>query len=265
MLINNLMKNHPFHLVTPSPWPILISMSILMSISGLLSWIYMQDSYLLRLSMMIMTLTIFQWYRDIIRESTFQGHHTLKVTFSLRWGMILFIVSEVLFFMGFFWSFFHSSLVPNIELGMNWPPKGINTFNPMDIPLLNTMILLSSGLSVTWSHHSIMENNVNQSIQSLVITVMFGLYFSMLQFFEYLEAPFTMADSIYGSTFFMITGLHGFHVIIGTLFLFVCLVRLYFNHMSMNHHLGFEMAAWYWHFVDLVWLFVYMSIYWWGG
>nr|ARH54291.1 cytochrome c oxidase subunit 3 [Curculionidae sp. 3 AH-2016] len=258
-------KNHPYHLVDPSPWPILGSLSTFCFMMGLIKWFHLNNSDLLLFSMFTNILVMIQWWRDIIRESTFQGLHTLKVTKGLRWGMILFITSEIFFFLAFFWAFFHSSLSPSIELGMNWPPKGISTFNPLEIPLLNTLILLSSGLTITWSHHSIMENDYYQSLYSLFITVFLGFYFTMLQMFEYKEAPFTIADSVYGSTFFMTTGLHGLHVIIGSIFLFVCLIRMYLNHFSSTHHFGFEAATWYWHFVDVVWLFLYLSIYWWGS
>nr|AXS65675.1 cytochrome c oxidase subunit 3 [Cucujoidea sp. 40 KM-2017] len=258
-------KNHPFHLVDFSPWPILASLSSLSLMIGLIKWFHMFNTNLFLMSTMTMMLIMFQWWRDVTREGTFQGHHTLNVAYGLRLGMILFIVSEILFFMSFFWGFFHSSLSPSIEIGMLWPPKGIETFNPLMIPLLNTMILLSSGLTVTWAHHSLMENNWNQALQSLLITVSLGVYFTILQGYEYIESPFTIADSVYGSSFFMATGFHGLHVIIGTTFLLICLIRHYFNHFSASHHFGFEAAAWYWHFVDVVWLFLYISIYWWGS
>jgi len=163
----------------------------------------------------------------------------------------------------FFEVFFHTRLSPNIELGINWPPIGITPFNPFQIPLLNTVILLSSGISVTWAHHSLLENNYTQVNSSLLITILLGIYFSILQAYEYLEAPFTIADSGFSSTFYIATGFHGLHVLIGTLFLFICLYRRLNHHFSKYHHFGFEAAAWYWHFVDVVWLFLYISIYWW--
>nr|YP_009555979.1 cytochrome c oxidase subunit III [Myllocerinus aurolineatus]QBF03596.1 cytochrome c oxidase subunit III [Myllocerinus aurolineatus] len=259
------LKNHPYHLVDPSPWPLLGSLGTFIMLSGLIKWFHLNSPNLFLLGLFINTLIMYQWWRDVTRESTFQGLHTFKVTLGLRWGMILFITSEIFFFLAFFWSFLHSSLSPSIELGMNWPPKGIDPFNPLEIPLLNTLILLTSGLTVTWTHHSMMENNYNQSIQSLLLTVLLGFYFTMLQAYEYMEAPFTIADSVYGSTFFMTTGLHGLHVIIGSTFLFICLMRMFYNHFSSIHHFGFEAAAWYWHFVDVVWLFLYILIYWWGS
>nr|YP_009441882.1 cytochrome c oxidase subunit III [Xylosandrus crassiusculus]AOY40077.1 cytochrome c oxidase subunit 3 [Xylosandrus crassiusculus] len=258
-------QNHPFHLVNQSPWPLVTSLSVFTMLMGVIKWFHMFKTNLLLMGLILTILSSYQWWRDITRESTFQGHHTMKVASSLKWGMILFIISEIFFFLAFFWAFFHSSLSPTIELGMNWPPKEIIPFNPLEIPLLNTLILLTSGLTITWSHHSLMENNFNQALQSLLLTVLLGFYFSMLQGFEYMEAPFSIADSVYGSCFYMTTGLHGLHVIVGSSFLLICLIRLYKNHFSSIHHFGFEAAAWYWHFVDVVWLFLYISIYWWGS
>nr|APX39984.1 cytochrome c oxidase subunit 3 [Cryptocephalus cynarae] len=258
------MKNHPFHLVDFSPWPIYAALGSMTLMTGLIQWFHQFNHNLLLMGLLINIMVSIQWWRDITRESTFQGQHTIAVSMMMRWGMILFITSEILFFVSFFWSFFHNSLAPSIDLGLNWPPKSINTFNPLEIPLLNTLILLTSGLTVTWAHHSIMENNYKKAIQGLMLTVILGIYFNILQSFEYIEAPFTISDSVYGSSFFMATGFHGLHVIIGTTFLLICLIRLFLNHFSNIHHFGFEAAAWYWHFVDVVWLFLYISMYWWG-
>nr|YP_009654698.1 cytochrome c oxidase subunit III [Anaxandra taurina]QCI09240.1 cytochrome c oxidase subunit III [Anaxandra taurina] len=257
--------NHPYHLVDYSPWPLTGSIGGMTITTGMVVWFHTNEMFLFYLGVLILLMTMFQWWRDIIREATYQGKHTIKVTEGLKLGMILFIISEVFFFISFFWGFFHSSLSPTIEIGMTWPPKGIIVFNPMEIPLLNTMILLCSGITVTWSHHSMMENNHNQTMISLIITVMLGLYFTMLQAYEYMESSFCISDSVYGSSFFMATGFHGLHVIIGTTFLMVCLMRHMLYHFSSKHHFGFEAAAWYWHFVDVVWLFLYISIYWWGS
>nr|YP_010178024.1 cytochrome c oxidase subunit III [Conaspidia wangi]QSZ78255.1 cytochrome c oxidase subunit III [Conaspidia wangi] len=259
------MKNHPFHLVDYSPWPLLGALSTMILVSGSVKWFHYNNNFLFILGLMIILLIMFQWWRDIIRESTFQGLHTMAVNNGMRWGMILFIVSEIFFFISFFWAFFHSSLSPTIEIGMIWPPKGIIPFNPLHIPLLNTIILVSSGFTITWSHHSLMNNYKYETMLSLFMTVLLGVIFSILQGYEYIEAPFTMADSVYGSTFFMATGFHGIHVLIGTTFLLINFFRLIFNHYSTFHHFGFEAAAWYWHFVDVVWLFLYISIYWWGN
>nr|ALO77567.1 cytochrome c oxidase subunit 3 [Lamiinae sp. GENSP02] len=261
----NLHKNHPFHLVDVSPWPLFGALGAMVTMMGLIKWFHFYSNNLLLMGFTITSLIMFQWWRDIVREGTFQGLHTFNVTMGLRWGMILFITSEIFFFISFFWSFFHNSLSSSIELGMIWPPHGIQTFNPIEIPLLNTLILLTSGLTVTWAHHSLMENNFTQALQGLLLTVILGMYFTILQAYEYIEAPFTIADAVYGSSFFMATGFHGLHVIIGSTFLLICLIRLYMNHFSPIHHFGFEAAAWYWHFVDVVWLFLYISIYWWGS
>nr|YP_010616667.1 cytochrome c oxidase subunit III [Celastrina lavendularis]YP_010701143.1 cytochrome c oxidase subunit III [Celastrina oreas]WAW79867.1 cytochrome c oxidase subunit 3 [Celastrina lavendularis]WCI21384.1 cytochrome c oxidase subunit 3 [Celastrina oreas] len=262
MLMNH---NHPYHLVNYSPWPLTSAIGSLTLVIGMIKWFHNFNMNMLMLGYIIIILSMYQWWRDIYRESTFQGNHTMLVSKGLRWGMILFIISEVFFFISFFWAFFHSSLSPNIEIGSNWPPMNIMVFNPFQIPLLNTIILISSGLTVTWTHYSLMENNYSQSMQSLLITIILGIYFSILQGYEYMEASFSIADSIYGSTFFMATGFHGIHVIIGTTFLLICLIRHKNNHFSMKHHFGFEAAAWYWHFVDVVWLFLFISIYWWGN
>nr|BAO52510.1 cytochrome c oxidase subunit III [Coptosoma parvipictum] len=258
-------QNHPFHLVDYSPWPLTGAIGAMTTTSGMVVWFHKNEMYLMWVGVIILMLTMYQWWRDIIREATFQGKHTIKVINGMKMGMILFIISEIFFFISFFWSFFHSSLAPTVELGMTWPPKGIKTFNPMEIPLMNTMILLCSGITVTWAHHSMMESKFNQVKNSLMMTVMLGMYFTALQTYEYMESSFCISDSVYGSSFFMATGFHGIHVIIGTTFLMICLWRHMKFHFSSNHHMGFEAAAWYWHFVDVVWLFLYISMYWWGG
>jgi cytochrome c oxidase subunit 3 len=205
------------------------------------------------------------WFRDVIREGTFQGHHTRPVQISLRWSMVLFIVSEVMFFFAFFWAFFWSSLGPNVELGAIWPPVGIEVLSAWDVPLLNTVILLTSGASCTWAHQAILEGNKLNTSLSLSLTVILGLLFTLCQIFEYFDCSFSIADGIYGSTFFMATGFHGFHVLVGTTFIAVCLFRNFRSHFTTRHHFGFEAAAWYWHFVDVVWLFLFISIYYWGA
>nr|WAP91513.1 cytochrome c oxidase subunit III [Grimpoteuthis sp.] len=259
------MTRNPFHLVEFSPWPLTGSMSALFLTLGLSSWLHNYGIILIFFAFLLMFLTMFQWWRDIIRESTFQGLHTLKVTLGLRWGMILFIISEICFFFAFFWAYFHSSLAPAMEIGACWPPLYISPLNPFQIPLLNTAILLSSGVTVTWAHHSLINSNLTQAIQSMTMTIILGFYFTILQAMEYNESSFSISDSIYGSTFFVSTGFHGLHVIIGSIFLLMCLIRIILNHFSSSHHFGFEAAAWYWHFVDVVWLFLYTCIYWWGS
>nr|AVE15485.1 cytochrome c oxidase subunit III [Hestiasula sp. JZ-2017] len=257
--------NHPYHLVTHSPWPIISASSIMIAMTGFIKFSYEYNEKLLLMGIMILTFCTIQWWRDVVRESTLQGCHTKIVMTGLRWGMILFIISEIFFFISFFWTFYHSSLAPAVELGSLWPPMGIIPFNALQIPLLNTTILLASGITITWSHHSLLENNYIQAIQGLMFTIFLGLYFTTLQAYEYYEAPFTISDSVFGSTFFVATGFHGLHVIIGSTFLLTCLLRMSYMHFTSNHHFGFEAAAWYWHFVDVVWLFLYISIYWWGS
>nr|QPT74077.1 cytochrome c oxidase subunit 3 [Micadina brachyptera] len=257
--------NHPYHLVEMSPWPLVGALSTMLMLTGLIKFFQKSSTMIMLMGTMMTLLVMIQWWRDVVREGTYQGLHTKMVIKGLRWGMILFIISEVFFFISFFWAFFHSSLSPSVQIGSTWPPIGITSFNPMQIPLLNTVILLTSGVSVTWAHHSMINNNLKEMNQSLMLTIIMGLYFTMLQTYEYIEAPFTISDSVYGSSFFMATGFHGLHVIIGTTLLFVCMMRQLNFHFSKNHHVGFEAAAWYWHFVDVVWLFLYISIYWWGN
>nr|BAT57238.1 cytochrome oxidase subunit 3 [Fabaeformiscandona kushiroensis] len=256
---------HPYHMVDQSPWPLVSAFAALLTTSGVAYWFKGNSPSLMYTGLLALVLASAQWWRDISREAALQGHHSYQVETNMRLGMILFITSEVLFFVSFFWAFFHSSLAPTIEIGMTWPLKNIVLLTHFQIPLLNTMILLSSGISVTWAHHSLMENNHSQTMKGLMITIILGLYFSALQAFEYIEAPFTFADSVYGSTFFIATGFHGIHVIVGTTFLMVCLYRLLKFQFSYKHHFGFEAAAWYWHFVDVVWLFLFITIYWWGS
>lgn len=258
-------QTHAYHIVNPSPWPLTGAFSALLLTSGLVIWFHYNSTTLLTLGLLTNVLTIYQWWRDVIREGTYQGHHTPIVQKGLRYGIILFIVSEVFFFAGFFWAFYHSSLVPTHDLGGCWPPTGIFPLNPLEVPLLNTSVLLASGVSITWAHHSLIEGKRNHINQALLITIILGLYFTVLQASEYFETSFSISDGIYGSTFFIATGFHGLHVIIGSTFLIICLLRQLKFHFTSKHHFGFEAAAWYWHFVDVVWLFLYVSIYWWGS
>nr|UAM95661.1 cytochrome c oxidase subunit III [Coreamachilis coreanus] len=260
-----MMMNHPYHLVDKSPWPLTGALGALILTSGIVKWFHHYNTNMFFMGLFVILLTMIQWWRDVTREGTLQGVHTIPVTTGLRWGMILFIISEIFFFISFFWAFFHSSLSPTLELGSSWPPMGIVPFNPFQVPLLNTAILLASGVTITWAHHGLMGYNHTQTSQGLILTIALGIYFTIIQAYEYLEAPFTIADAVYGSTFFVATGFHGLHVLIGTTFLSVCLLRHLACHFSSQHHFGLEAAAWYWHFVDVVWLFLYVSIYWWGG
>lgn len=260
-------QRHPFHLVDPSPWPFVASLSAFSCAIGGVLYIhaYQQGFVTLIVSFLMLLGTMFVWWRDVIRESTFEGHHTGIVQQGLRYGVLLFIVSEILFFFAFFWAFFHSSLAPTIEIGSIWPPKGIIVFDPWQIPFLNTLILLLSGCTVTWAHHAIVCNQRTEGLIGLSLTIILAVIFTLFQVFEYNMANFRLSDGIYGSTFYMATGFHGFHVFIGTIFLVVCIVRLFQYQLTQQHHFGFEAAAWYWHFVDVVWLFLFVSVYWWGG
>nr|ATN41193.1 cytochrome c oxidase subunit 3 [Cecidomyiidae sp. 3 LC-2017] len=256
--------NHNFHMVNFSPWPLISSISLLLLMISNTMMFYNKFNIFIVLFTMSMILIMYQWWRDIIRESTYQGLHSFNIVHLLKMGMVLFITSEIFFFISFFWSFFHFSLSQILDLGMMWPPMGIINFNPFLIPLLNTIILISSGISVTWAHHSLINNLYTEYYKSMVITLFLGLYFSLLQGYEYLEAPFDFADCSFGSVFYLATGFHGIHVLIGTFFLFICLLRKLYIHFSMFHHFGFEAAAWYWHFVDIVWLFLFVTVYWWN-
>lgn len=257
-------KFHFFHIVEISPWPLLTSLGVWLLTSSIIIWIQYNNFYTLILVFLFMLFLSYSWWKDVIRESLNQGFHYLDVIEGLKIGIILFIISEVFFFVSFFWSYFHRRIRPTIEIGQIWPPYILNSFDPINVPLLNTVILLSSGVSITWAHHGLLINDKKITNFSLFITVLLGLYFTGLQGIEYIESEFIISDCIYGSTFYIATGFHGLHVIIGTSFLIICLIRLFSFQSNYNHLMGFECAAWYWHFVDVVWLFLYLSIYWWG-
>nr|WNO18588.1 cytochrome c oxidase subunit III [Iothia sp.] len=259
------MIRNPFHLVEFSPWPLTGSVGALFLTVGSASFFHGYSGVCACLGVVLILVTMVQWWRDVCREAVFQGAHTAKVGEGLRWGMILFIVSEVCFFFAFFWGYFHSSLSVTSELGLVWPPSGVYALNPFSVPLLNTAVLLASGVSVTWAHHSLLVGNRSLGLQSLAVTVVLGVYFTCLQVMEYQEVSFSISDGAYGSVFFVATGFHGAHVLIGSTFLLVCMWRVASYHFSEGHHFGFEAAAWYWHFVDVVWLFLYLCIYWWGS
>ena len=273
---NNISKNetnlssiskHGYHIIDPSPWPFFASLSACMFTIGMVMFMhgYVSGKTLLQFGFLFLLFVSYCWWSDVVREATLEGQHTSFVQIGLRMGMLLFIVSEIMFFFAFFFAFFYSTFNPNLGIGGVWPPAFITTIDPWQIPLLNTLILLSSGAAVTWAHQSIVVGSKFNACVSLLVTVALATVFTGLQVFEYGAAPFTIADGIYGSTFYMTTGLHGVHVFIGTCFLTVCLIRLFYNHFTREHHFGFEAAAWYWHFVDVVWLFLFITIYWWGS
>lgn len=273
-LLLNKIQRHPYHLVTNSPWPFLSSIFLFVMLLGLLfifrdtsilGFIYFSSFNLFFFGFLGIILTASIWWRDIIREALLEGFHTFKVQKGLKLGFILFIISEIMLFVSFFWAFFHASLSPNIEIGCIWPPYGINVLHTWYVPFLNTLILLFSGATITWAHQLLLIGNYEQTSIALGTTICLALFFTGLQICEYFDANFDISDGIYGSVFFMLTGLHGFHVIVGTFFISICLIRHFFKQFTRTHHLGFEAAIWYWHFVDVVWLFLFIFVYWWGN
>nr|AQZ26137.1 cytochrome c oxidase subunit III [Laternula elliptica] len=263
--LNQRTHGHGFHLVESSPWPILSAVYVFGIAAGLVEWLSGSSSLYLGCGVLGLMVCLVFWWRDVIREATFQGHHTSLVQRGIKAGFVLFLISEVAFFLSLFWAFFHASLVPTAYLGNQWPPTGIQPINPWSVPLLNTAILVGSGVTVTLSHHSIQAGHLSKATMSLLVTVLMGLYFTWLQWDEYCHASFSMADSVFGSTFYLATGFHGLHVIVGTVFLIVCLCRMYFLQFSNTRHLGYKLAIWYWHFVDAVWILLYGVIYIWGS
>ena len=261
-------KNHEYHILAPDPFPIMGAFSALIMASGGIMWMHSVafGGWVFFLGVGCVLGVMAGWWGRVIREAH-AGDHTPVVSLHLRYGMILFIASEVMFFVGWFWSWFDFSLFPSTveAVGGVWPPKGIEVINPFAFPLLNTMILLCSGTTVTWAHHALLHGDREGLKKGLWVTILLGLLFSSIQAYEYAHAPFPFKGLNYGASFFMATGFHGFHVLIGTIFLIVCLVRAYRGDFTPRQHFGFEAAAWYWHFVDVVWLFLFISIYVWGG
>jgi cytochrome c oxidase subunit 3 len=263
----NCYQAHPYHLVSPSPWPILTSLSLLsITTSGVLSMHNFFHGYFIFFNALIAVIySMSLWFRDVISEGTYIGNHTLAVQKGINIGVALFIISEVFFFLAIFWAYFHSAISPDVEVGAQWPPLGIQAINPFELPLLNTVILLSSGITVTYAHHSLIQGNRTGSLYGLVYTIILALIFTSLQGVEYSVSSFTISDGVFGSCFYFGTGFHGLHVIIGTIFLAVGLWRTLAYHLTDNHHLGLEAGILYWHFVDVVWLFLYIFIYYWGS
>ena len=271
--------NHDYHLVPPSPWPLVGSMSAFVMAVGAIMFMkhlpvagLQLGPYVFGAGVLGVLYTMAAWWTDVAHEAN-TGDHTRVVQISHRYGMILFIASEVMFFVAWFWAYFDSSLFPG-ELkeyarteftGGVWPPKGVDALDPWHLPLFNTLILLTSGTTVTWAHHALLHDDRKGLRQGLILTVLLGMLFTSVQAYEYAHAPFAFKGNIYGATFFMATGFHGFHVLVGTIFLAVCLARASSGQFTPQRHLGFEFAAWYWHFVDVVWLFLFACIYVWGS
>ncbi len=259
----------PYHLVDPSPWPLTGAIGGGLTVVGIIMAAHFGNYLWLVLGLVVVLGTMFMWWRDVLKESATPGLHSAVVRLGLRYGMMMFIASEVMFFVAFFWAYFHFALFPEHVAGATtpmWPPAGIHTFDPFHLPFLNTMILLLSGCTVTWAHHSLIEGNKRGLVIGLLLTVLLGLSFTTFQAIEYSDAPFKfVGGGVYPATFFLATGFHGFHVIVGTLFLLVCLFRANAGGFTPERHFGFEAAAWYWHFVDVVWLFLFVCIYLWGA
>lgn len=290
---------HDYHLVNPSPWPLIASLGVfLLALGGVVFMKGLTDmaegeslslfSYLgnafftegkpwiMLLGLLVVLWVMFGWWGDVIKESR-HGDHTPVVQIGLRYGMILFILSEVMFFVAWFWSFFEMAIFHGARAGgswdsgsdfysglsawANWPPPGVETFDPFHLPLINTLILLLSGTTVTWAHHALQHDDRAGARNGLLLTVILGAIFTCVQVYEYASAQFTFDGSLYGASFFMATGFHGAHVLIGTIFLIVCLIRILMGQMDSKKHFGFEAAAWYWHFVDVVWLFLFAFVY----
>jgi cytochrome c oxidase subunit 3 len=258
---------HSFHLVDPSPWPIAISFGVLMLTTGFVLYMHKFSGAkpLSFTGLALVSFVLFTWWRDIIREATFEEQHSYVVQRGLRLAVILFIVSEIMFFFAFFWAFFHSSLSPTFNIGGVWPPLSIIPIKTLGIPLTNTFFLLTSGATVTWSHHALLLRAKKHSLIGLILTLVLAFLFTCFQVLEYFDAPFNISDSIFGSCFYLTTGFHGFHVLAGTAALYVSFVRLVLNHYTNTLHFGFESSIWYWHFVDVVWICLFAIVYWWGG
>ena len=257
--------SHFYHLVFERPWPLLVSGGVLVLVIGLVEWLNCGVVHILRLGVILILACSFQWWRDVVREGFSLGRHTRGVLLGLKGGMMLFIISEVLFFFSFFWTFFHSRLSSCVELGKAWPPVSIERVDFLGLPFLNTCILLCSGLSVTIRHHRIINKNLGRGITSLLVTIFLGVYFLLAQGFEFFVAGFSISDSVFGSIFFLTTGFHGRHVFVGVIMLLFSFFRLLRKEYSSDRFFGFERARWYWHFVDVVWLFLFVFYYWWGA
>jgi cytochrome c oxidase subunit 3 len=282
-------KNHDYHILPPSPWPIVGAFSALIIAAGGIMWMHKSPvgGYVFGLGVAAVIATFYGWWQQVVSEAH-AGDHTPVVSLHLRYGMILFIASEVMFFVGWFWAWFDYSLFPaalevvtdhtsgamtvtnligqtGATTAEQWPPKGIEVIDPFHFPLLNTLILLCSGTTVTYAHHALIHGDRQGLKTGLWATILLGLLFSSIQAYEYVHAPFGFKGLNYSAAFYMATGFHGFHVIVGTIFLIVCLIRTYKGHFTPRQHFGFEAAAWYWHFVDVVWLFLFIAVYVWGG
>lgn len=263
----HLKTSHSFHLVDPSPWPLVSAFGAFALTTGTVLYLhkYKGGFSLVQLGVLIIIYVMCTWWRDVIREALFEESHNKRVQRGLRLGVILFIVSEVMFFFSFFWAYFYFSSTPNFSPLSSWPPRSIKLPEPFGMALLNTCLLLTSGASITWAHHATLLGSKRHTIVSLSYTIFFAVLFMKIQLYEYKMSTFSINSGIYGSCFYMLTGFHGFHVFVGTVALLVSLVRCSQNHLTLTQHIGLESAIWYWHFVDVVWILVFVAIYWWGS
>ncbi|MDF2140713.1 cytochrome c oxidase subunit 3 [Paenirhodobacter sp. CAU 1674] len=262
-------KNHDYHILPPSIWPLLSALGAFVMLFGAVMWMTKVTPFIFFAGLLLVLYCMYGWWSDVVAEGE-RHEHTPVVRIGLRYGFILFIMSEVMFFAAWFWSFFKHAMYPmgpeSPAVDGQWPPAGIETFDPWHLPLINTVILLLSGVTLTWAHHALVHENNRKDVKNgLILTVLLGALFTCFQAYEYSHAAFGLAGNIYGANFFMATGFHGLHVIIGTIFLLVCLIRVMKGQFTPDEHVGFEAAAWYWHFVDVVWLFLFASIYIWGS
>jgi len=258
-------KNHDYHILSPSVWPFVGSVGAFIMLFGAVLYFHDHGPWLLLIGTALVLYVMFEWWSEMVAESI-AGDHTPVVRIGLRMGFIMFIISEVMFFAAWFWSFFKHAMYPMAAVDNTWPPPGIETFDPWHLPLINTLILLCSGCAATWAHHALAHENDRQGLKwGLALAIGLGVLFTLFQIYEYTHAAFSFAGNIYGANFFMATGFHGLHVVIGTIFLGVCLLRANRGHFTQEKHVGFEAAAWYWHFVDVVWLFLFFAVYIWGG
>ena len=270
--LNSSGLKQPYHLVDPSPWPLMGAAAAFIVVIGTVRVAHEGSYPVLILGLACVLGVMFGWWRSVLKESHTPGLHSPVVRLGLRYGMTLFITSEVMFFVAFFWAYFHFALFPEHVAGASsaiWPPPGISTFDAFHFPFMNTLILLLSGCTVTWAHHALIENDRRSLIMGLGLTILLGMTFTTFQAIEYSDAPFKLftenTTDVYSSVFFLATGFHGFHVIVGTAFLIVCWFRARSGQMTPTRHFGFEAAAWYWHFVDVVWLFLFVAVYVWGA
>ncbi|MEO1328107.1 MAG: cytochrome c oxidase subunit 3 [Pseudomonadota bacterium] len=273
-------KNHDYHIIEPSPWPMIAAIGAFTMLVGMVFWMHGGTIWIPVVGLGIVLYTMYAWWAEVVKESK-AGDHTPVVKIGLRYGVILFIVSEVMFFVAWFWSYFKNAIFPfpsaeDMQAGAlggmggvgEWPPVGVELIDPWHLPLLNTLILLTSGAACTWAHHAVIEGDRKSAVQGLLIAVILGAVFTAVQGYEYYEivvaglfAPADGSGGVYASNFFMATGFHGLHVIIGTIFLTVTLAFALRGDLSPRDHVSFEAAAWYWHFVDVVWLFLFAGIY----